>query len=201
MLIRYCDDQFDSESSTATIGVDFKVCFRTHIYTPLESTLLTPPAAKQRKKLSVHGKAYQLYLLDTAGQERFRTLSNSYYRGAHGVILVYDISDRQSFVAMERWFDEAENNAIPGAMMYLVGSKLDRAASRAVQHAEGEQLAARHGAGFCEVSSKTRENVRRPFVEIVDRIVKSPQLLAATSRQAGGVALGPSGEAASGCYC
>ena len=117
------------------------------------------------------------------------------------MILVYDISDRQSFVAMERWFDEAENNAIPGAIMYLVGSKLDKAASRAVQHAEGEQLAARHGAGFCEASSKTRENVRKPFVEIVDRIVKSPQLLAATSRQASGVAVGAPGEAASGCSC
>jgi small GTP-binding protein len=68
----------------------------------------------------VHGKAYRLNLLDTAGQERFRTLSNSYYRGAHGVILVYDISSRASFLAMERWYDEAENNAMPGAVMYLV---------------------------------------------------------------------------------
>jgi len=179
LLIRYCDDQFDSESSTATIGVDFK-----------------------RKKLSVHGKAYQLYLLDTAGQERFRTLSNSYYRGAHGVILVYDISNRQSFQAMERWFEEAESNAIPGAIMYLVGSKLDKAASRrAVEYTEGEQMAARHGVGFCEVSSKTRENVRKPFVEIVDQIVKSPQLLAATSRASGAVAVGASGGAPSGCAC
>lgn len=69
----------------------------------------------------MHGKAYRLNLLDTAGQERFRTLSNSYYRGAHGVILVYDISSRDSFLAMERWYEEAENNAMPGAVMYLVG--------------------------------------------------------------------------------
>jgi GTPase SAR1 family protein len=61
-----------------------------------------------------------LNLLDTAGQERFRTLSNSYYRGAHGVILVYDISNRESFLAMEKWYDEAESNAMPGAIMYLV---------------------------------------------------------------------------------
>lgn len=103
---------------------------------------------------------------------------------------------------MERWFEEAESNAIPGAIMYLVGSKLDKAASRrAVEYTEGEQMAARHGVRFCEVSSKTRENVRKPFVEIVDQIVKSPQLLAATSRASGAVAVGASGGAPSGCAC
>lgn len=103
---------------------------------------------------------------------------------------------------MERWFEEAESNAIPGAIMYLVGSKLDKVSARAVEYAEGEQLAARHGTGFCEVSSKTRENVRKPFVEIVDQIVKNPQLLAATSRQTGTVAVGGSSEGMlSSCYC
>jgi len=155
LLIRYCDDLFDSESSTATIGVDFKV-----------------------KKLSVRGSPYRLNLLDTAGQERFRTLSNSYYRGAHGVILIYDISNRDSFLTMDRWFDEAENNAMPGVVTYLVGSKLDKSALRAVKYEEGEELAQRHGSSFCEVSAKTRENVRKPFIELVDRIVSNPQLLA-----------------------
>lgn len=136
---------------------------------------LTPP---KLKRLSVHGKGYRLNLLDTAGQERFRTLSNSYYRGAHGVILVYDISNRDSFLAMERWFEEAESNAIPGAVLYLVGSKLDKASThRTVKFEEGEALAERHGAGFCEVSSKTRENVRKPFVEVVEGIVSNPGLL------------------------
>jgi len=179
LLIRYCDDQFDSESSTATIGVDFKL-----------------------KKLSVHGKGYRLNLLDTAGQERFRTLSNSYYRGAHGVILVYDISNRDSFTAMERWFEEAETNAIPGAIMYLVGSKMDKLSSRAVKYEEGEALAKAHGSQFCEVSSKTRENVRKPFIEIVDEIVKHPKLLASSSRRGGTVAVGGADQGyGSGCSC
>jgi Ras-related protein Rab-18 len=115
VLIRYCDDQFDSESSTATIGVDFKVL---HAISRVHCSSYSNKS--QLKKLSIHGKAYRLNLLDTAGQERFRTLSNSYYRGAHGVILVYDISNRESFLAMERWFEEAESNAIPGAVLYLV---------------------------------------------------------------------------------
>lgn len=155
------------------------------------------------KKLSVHGKAYRLNLLDTAGQERFRTLSNSYYRGAHGVILVYDISNRESFLAMERWFEEAESNAMPGAITYLVGSKLDKTNNRTVQTEEGQRLAELHGCGFCEVSSKTRENVRKPFVEIVDSIVRDPKLLSASSRRSGTVNVGAgSGEGwGPGCSC
>jgi Ras-related protein Rab-18 len=198
VLIRYCDDQFDSESSTATIGVDFKVH---SVYFPRlpACSILT---FIQLKKLSVHGKAYRLNLLDTAGQERFRTLSNSYYRGAHGVILVYDISNRESFLAMERWFEEAETNAIPGAVMYLVGSKMDKKAARMVKYEDGERLAQAHGAGFCEVSSKTRENVRKPFVEIVDSIVGKPELLAATRRGGSTLAVGGAGQGyGSGCSC
>jgi Ras-related protein Rab-18 len=198
VLIRYCDDQFDSESSTATIGVDFKVH---SVYFPRLPVcpILT---LTQLKKLSVHGKAYRLNLLDTAGQERFRTLSNSYYRGAHGVILVYDISNRESFLAMERWFEEAETNAIPGAVMYLVGSKMDKKAARMVKYEDGERLAQAHGAGFCEVSSKTRENVRKPFVEIVDSIVGKPELLAATRRGGSTLAVGGAGQGyGSGCSC
>ena len=198
MLIRYCDDQFDSESSTATIGVDFKVD-SAYFSRLLACLILT---FTQLKKLSVHGKAYRLNLLDTAGQERFRTLSNSYYRGAHGVILVYDISNRESFLAMERWFEEAETNAIPGAVMYLVGSKMDKKAARMVKYEDGERLAQAHGAGFCEVSSKTRENVRKPFVEIVDSIVGKPELLAATRRGGSTLAVGGAGQGyGSGCSC
>ena len=153
------------------------------------------------KKLSVHGKAYRLNLLDTAGQERFRTLSNSYYRGAHGVILVYDISNRDSFLAMERWFEEVDSNAQPGAVTYLVGAKLDKGAQRTVKSEEGEKMAEERGCvGFCEVSSKTRENVRKPFVEVVDAVVKKPELLAAGARRGVTVSGGDEGFG-SGCSC
>lgn len=183
LLLRYCDDQFDPESTTATIGIDFKM-----------------------KKLAVHGKAYRLNIFDTAGQERFRTLSTSYYRGAHAVILVYDITSRKSFLSMEKWIDEARMNASSDAVLYLVGSKLDKVSaggSRAVTEEEGRAFAESQGAGFCEVSSKTRENVRRPFVEVVDRIVQKPQLLAAATpaANAGGINLGLGSDYSSACPC
>ncbi|KAI1115891.1 ras family-domain-containing protein [Nemania sp. NC0429] len=164
LLLRYCEDHFDPESTTATIGIDFKT-----------------------KKLAVRGKAYKLNIFDTAGQERFRTLSTSYYRGAHGVILVYDVSNKKSFASMEKWFDEARRNANPDAVLYLVGSKLDKVATggRAVSFEEGKAFAEAQGAAFCEISSKTRENVKRPFVEVVDQIVQKPQLIAGAGAGAG----------------
>ncbi|KAI1075254.1 ras-domain-containing protein [Whalleya microplaca] len=181
LLLRYCDDQFDPESSTATIGIDFKM-----------------------KKLAVRGKAYRLNIFDTAGQERFRTLSTSYYRGAHGVIIVYDISSRKSFLSMEKWIDEARSNASPDAVIYLVGSKLDKVAAggRAVSFEEGKAFAEAQGAGFCEASAKTRENVRKPFVEVVDQIVQRPQLLsAATPSNSTGLNLGLGSSYSSACPC
>ena len=91
---------------------------------------------------------------------------------------------------------------MPGAIMYLVGSKMDKVSSRAVKYEEGEALAAQHGSQFCEVSSKTRENVRKPFVEIVDQIVKNPQLLNASTRRGGTVSIeGTSERLGSGCSC
>ncbi|KAI0810746.1 ras family-domain-containing protein [Xylaria sp. FL0064] len=155
------------------------------------------------KKLAVRGKAYKLNIFDTAGQERFRTLSTSYYRGAHGVILVYDISNKKSFTSMEKWFDEARMNANPEAVLYLVGSKLDKVAAggRAVSFEQGKALAEAQGAEFCEISSKTRENVKRPFVEVVDRIVQKPQLIAGAMGSSKSIDFSTGGFPSNPCSC
>ncbi|CCX11350.1 P-loop containing nucleoside triphosphate hydrolase protein [Pyronema domesticum] len=183
LLLRYVDDIFDTDSATATIGVDFRV-----------------------KKLAIKGKPHRLLLFDTAGQERFRTLTSSYYRNAQGCILVYDVSNRESFLSMEHWFGECARYAEPGVIKYLVGSKIDKASARAVSTAEGKALADRFNAGFVEVSSKTRENIKTPFVETVDKIVESPELmntgLARKRNREGAVNLQQdSGEAGGYCAC
>jgi hypothetical protein len=83
-----------------------------------------------------------------------------------------------------------------------VGSKLDKASSRAVKYEEGEALATKHGSHFCEASAKTRENVRKPFVDVVDQIVKSPHLKESASRQIrGSVLVGGGIPEPSGCSC
>ncbi len=155
-----------------------------------------------------------------AGQERFRTLSTSYYRGAHGILFVYDLTNRATFAQMDNWFAEAEANVVstpgsPPCKFCLVGAKLDRAeTSRAVSSAEGAALAAKYtpdGDGsqpalFFETSARTGENVRELFVALIDRIAASG---AAASASAGRpavstVALGPGGGSGSyipGCSC
>ncbi|KAH0609864.1 uncharacterized protein H6S33_012410 [Morchella sextelata] len=184
LLLRYVDDIFDTDTATATIGVDFKV-----------------------KRVSVKGKPHRLLLFDTAGQERFRTLTSSYYRNAQGVILVYDVSNRESFLSMDHWFGEAETYASPGVIKCLVGSKIDRTGSRAVRREEGEALAKKYGATFYESSSKTRENIREPFITTVDRIVETPHLMdpALMGKRDGTVALGHSRNepevVETGCAC
>jgi len=87
---------------------------------------------------------------------------------------------------MEHWFGEAETYASPGVIKCLVGSKTDKAASRAVTYEEGAELAKKFGAMFVEVSSKNRENVRRPFVDVVDKIVETPELVRPAARRATG---------------
>jgi len=89
-----------------------------------ELTCVPAVSLQKTKKLAVHGKGYRLNIFDTAGQERYRTLSTSYYRGAHGVIVVYDISNRKSFLSLDRWIEEARSNASENAVIYLVSYEI-----------------------------------------------------------------------------
>lgn len=103
---------------------------------------------------------------------------------------------------MEKWFDEAEINTSPGVALYLVGAKIDK--PRAVSAEEGNKLAQAHGALFCEVSAKTRDNVRKPFVELVDAVVAKGMVgQGSGSGGRGTVRVGGEGDAAasSGCSC
>lgn len=115
---------------------------------------------------------------DTAGQERFRTLTSSYYRGAHGLIFVYDLTRRETFTNLaETWQREvALYSTIEGAVQLVLGNKLDLEGERAVSRAEGVAFAKTHGALFLEVSARSRANVQEAFLELVSRVVDSPVL-------------------------
>ncbi|KAJ8532797.1 hypothetical protein K7X08_015686 [Anisodus acutangulus] len=139
-----------------TIGVDFKI-----------------------KTLTVSGKKLKLTIWDTAGQERFRTLTSSYYRGAQGIILVYDVTRRETFTNLfDVWAKEVElysNNQ--DCVKMLVGNKVDRESERAVTREEGIALAKELGSLFLECSAKTRENVQNCFEELALKIMEVPSLL------------------------
>jgi len=157
MLLRFTDDSFD-EHIQSTIGVDFKV-----------------------KHLEMNGKRVKLTIWDTAGQERFRTLTSSYYRGAHGVVLVYDVTRTDTFENLQQWLKEVNlyspNNG-ESVMKLLVGNKIDL--GRKVSREDAEDWARSQGMLFLEASAKTKLGIRQCFMEVVSKILEDPDLLAAT---------------------
>ncbi|XP_020548759.1 ras-related protein RABC2a isoform X2 [Sesamum indicum] len=114
-----------------------------------------------------------------AGQERFGTLISSYYRGAHGIILVYDVTRRETFTSLSKtWTKELElycNN--PDCIKILVGNKVDRESERAVTTEEGLALALEHKCLFLECSAKTQANVNQCFKELTKKMLEVPSLL------------------------
>ncbi|XP_074659626.1 ras-related protein Rab-18-like [Tubulanus polymorphus] len=152
LLLRFTDDTFDPEQA-ATIGVDFKV-----------------------KTLTVDGNRAKLAIWDTAGQERFRTLTPSYYRGAQGVILVYDVTSKQTFQKLEAWLSELETFSTKHDIIkMLVGNKID-SDKREVSRDEGLKFARKHQCLFIEASAKTKEGVQCAFEELVEKIIQTPGL-------------------------
>ncbi|KAI9476610.1 ras family-domain-containing protein [Zychaea mexicana] len=155
LLLRFTDDTFlPQDEVSATIGVDFKVSMT-----------------------NVEGKTYKLTIWDTAGQERFRTLTSSYYRGAQGVILVYDVSSRDSFEALNTWWNEVNTYcSSPDVVKMIVGNKVDKESSRAVTYKEGAAMARKLQTLFIECSAKTNVGVREAFEELVIKIIETPSL-------------------------
>ena len=121
-----------------------------------------------------------MQIWDTAGQERFRTITSSYYRGAHGIIVVYDVTDRESFKNVENWMKEIRQYAPPEVSIVLVANKIDMESSRVISYDEGKEYADRLGVKFLETSAKTSHNTEEALISIAYDI-KYKQELAAQS--------------------
>ncbi|KAI0300608.1 ras family-domain-containing protein [Multifurca ochricompacta] len=153
LLFRFTDQQWLPEGETnPTIGVD-----------------------TYEHKLDVKGKRVILNIWDTAGDERLRAITSSYYRGTQGIILVYDVTNRESFNAISWWFTERSKNALELAVKMIVGNKSDKSHMRQVPTAEGAAYAARMGCLFVESSAKTAVGVREMFRDVVERILDIPE--------------------------
>ncbi|KAI9439264.1 ras-domain-containing protein [Lactarius indigo] len=129
-----------------------------------------------RQKLDVKGENVNLAIWDTAGEEHFRTMQSAHYRGAQGIILVYDSTNRRSFEELIRWFNEIGTYVSGPVDKVIVGNKVDKDYQRQVPTAEAAAFAEKMGCRFAETSAKTALGVRKAFREMVERIVDDPKL-------------------------
>jgi len=149
LLLRYADNQFTS-NFISTIGVDYK-----------------------EKELIVGSNKVKIQIWDTAGQERFRTITSSYYRGAHGMILTFDVTNEQSFRSLGKWLQEVERYAEENVVVVLAGNKLDlgEGASK-VSATEVDEFRAKYGLDFFQVSAKEGTSVDALFQRLAEQVVE-----------------------------
>ncbi|GMI74370.1 ARABIDOPSIS THALIANA RAB GTPASE HOMOLOG D1, RAB GTPASE HOMOLOG D1 [Hibiscus trionum] len=146
LLLRFADDSY-LDSYISTIGVDFKI-----------------------RTVEMEGKIIKLQIWDTAGQERFRTITSSYYRGAHGIIIVYDVTDRESFNSVKQWLHEIDRYANDSVCKLLVGNKCDLVGKKVVDPQIAKAFADEIGIPFLETSAKDAINVEQAFLTMAGAI-------------------------------
>merc|ERR1739848_471326 len=160
LLLRFADDTY-TESHISTIGVDFKI-----------------------RTIQLEGKTIKLQIWDTAGQERFRTITSSYYRGAHGIIVVYDTTDSETFEHVKTWLHEIDRYASENVNKLLVGNKSDLTTKRQVDSEAAKEFATQVSIPFLETSAKNATNVEDAFMTMAGEIKKlmatAPSLLRVT---------------------
>ena len=146
IMFRFSDDVF-SHTFIPTIGIDFKI-----------------------KTVEIDGKPIKLQIWDTSGQERFDAITRSYYRGAMGIILVYDLTLNKSFTRIEKWIRNIQENAGDDVEKVLLANKCDMENNRLISKESGEELAMDYGMKFYETSAKTNINIGKPIMELSERI-------------------------------
>ncbi|CAN6804664.1 unnamed protein product [Brassica oleracea] len=146
LLLRFADDSY-LDSYISTIGVDFKI-----------------------RTVEQDGKTIKLQIWDTAGQERFRTITSSYYRGAHGIIVTYDVTDQESFNNVKQWLNEIDRYASENVNKLLVGNKCDLTSQKVVSTETAKAFADELGIPFLETSAKNATNVEEAFMAMTAAI-------------------------------
>ncbi|KAF8402174.1 hypothetical protein HHK36_013126 [Tetracentron sinense] len=146
LLSRFSKNEFTSDCR-ATIGVEF-----------------------QTKTIHIDNKLIKAQIWDTAGQERYRSITSAYYRGAHGALIVYDITNRPSFEQVPRWLHDLRLYAHPNIVVMLVGNKSDLEETRSVPTESGLEFAESEGLMFFETSALDATNVEKAFLMVLKHI-------------------------------
>ena len=148
-ISRFIDDKLRSENLLIPIGINFKV-----------------------KTINFKGKKIKLNIWDTDGQERIRNITQVFYKGAHALIFMYDVTDQNSFKNLSNWIKQVEAHGEKNLVKVLVGNNCDKL-DRVVTEEEGKKLAEDFSIGFFETSPKTDKNVSEVFYYLIDEILKA----------------------------
>lgn len=184
LLLRFCDDAW-TPSFITTIGIDFKI-----------------------RTIELDGKRIKLQIWDTAGQERFRTITTAYYRGAMGILLVFDLTDERSFNNVRTWHSNVEQHASEGVNKILIGNKCDWDDKRVVSEEQARELADELGVDYLETSAKSSIRVDDAFFtlarqikkRLIDSAEKSPAAASSGAGASGSVNVNQQGsQEKSGC--
>uniref|UniRef100_A0A8P4K4D0 small monomeric GTPase n=1 Tax=Dicentrarchus labrax TaxID=13489 RepID=A0A8P4K4D0_DICLA len=155
LLVQFDQGKFIPGSFSATVGIGFT-----------------------NKVVTVDDVKVKLQIWDTAGQERFRSVTHAYYRDAHALLLLYDITSKTSFDNIRAWLTEVHEYAQSDVVIMLLGNKADMSSDRAIRRDEGERLAREYSVPFMETSAKTGVNVELAFTavakELKHRAVQHP---------------------------
>lgn len=151
ILLKYVDNTFE-DTYVCTIGVDFKI-----------------------KSLEIDNKRIKLQVWDTAGQERFKPITKCYFRGSHGCIVLFDITNRSSFNNVKTWVsDYRENNTVDSSdNVVVIGNKADKENDRVVTVEEGNLLAESISGIYVESSARTGQGVAEAFETIAKVVLKN----------------------------
>ena len=148
-LVRYADNVF-TNSYMSTIGMDYKF-----------------------KNVELEdGNTILLQIWDTAGQERFRTITKNLYKGAAGIVLIYDITNRKTFTNVRKWIKNINEEAPNKVILILVGNKADLEEKREVEKEEGEEMAAEYNIPFFESSAQSGLNIKSVFIALAKLLVE-----------------------------
>lgn len=147
ILLQFTDNKFRNQHEL-TIGVEFGA-----------------------KTVEIDSKVIKIQIWDTAGQEAFQAITRTYYKGAVGALLVYDITRKETFLHVTKWLEEVRNNSSKNITVILIGNKKDLEQKRQVSYEEGEQFARENGLLFLEVSAKTALNVEDAFLKSASEIL------------------------------
>ena len=146
-LMKYTDKTFQ-DVHISTIGLDYRL---------------------KSMKLK-NGKNVKLQIWDTAGQDRFRAITKNYYKGANGIILIYDVTNSKTYDNVKTWVYQIREEASPNTIVYLCGNKIDMEDLRILKTEDGVKLAEEFGFPFKETSAKEGININETFEDLIERI-------------------------------